>query len=551
MKFTEQEAIQKVKDSQKVPDWVVNARAYHKILKAIVHGDNFQNVLIQEIEKIESKEKAYVRKKYSKDIRDLLHRVLKVRDNVFEANGGSEKILINHKTVKENFIRIISSFKSNKSLFKYLSEYFFQFLDTDPNAILLLEYRTAPDVKLYPTYKSINDIREYEPDGQHCEFVLFEPECKLPENGGTEIKYWRLIDDATDWTIIENSGVFLVSKERTFAHPFGKVPALIVSDMEKVGTYERLSPIEPIVELAKDYARDKSVLTVYKFLQGFPLHWRLVSNCKVCTGTGKTGSPKTTCTACDGKGKLINRDVSDVVLIDKPTDKDEPIITPDIAGYISPDLETWTKYEESMRDMENTIYDTIWGTDKVQTAQKTDNKTATGEFLDVQPTTNTLNGFTDSAEYVHNTLANWVVNFVDTIKDRAEIQYSISYGRRYILENPDVILEKYQKAKAQNDNNTILDKLLEEFVLSKYKSDPIMQELMLKKIKVEPYVHDSVSTIKDLLGPKEAYKKVLFQKFWEQADIEKTPEQLTEEFNQYFTSNESSKDFQVAEKAPK
>lgn len=550
MRFTAEQAIQKVKDCQVVPDWVKNARENHKILKAIVYGENFKEVLIEKIEKIESTEKSIARQKYSKDIRDLLYRILKVRDNVFEANGGSEKILINHERVKEEFIRIISSFKSNKSLFKYLSEYFFQFLDTDPNSIIFLEYKTVPKEKVYPTYKSIKDIREYEPDGQHCEYVLFEPEKKLPKNGGTEIKYWRLIDDTTDWTIIENSGVFMVSTERTFVHEFGKVPAIIVSDIEKVGTYERLSPIEPILELAKDYARDKSILTIYKFLQGFPLHWRYVSNCKACTGTGKVGTAakKTDCTACDGKGKLINRDVTDVVMIDKPTDKEEPIIAPDLAGFISPDLETWTKYSEDMRDLENIMYDTIWGTDKLRIAQKSDNKTATGEFLDVQPTTNTLNGFTDNVEYVHNTLANFVVNFVDTIKEKSEVQYAISYGRRYILESPDIILEKYQKAKAQNDNNTILDKLLEEFVLSKYKSDPMMQELMLKKIKVEPYVHDSISTIKDLLGPSEAYKKVLFQKFWEQADTEKTAEQLTEEFNQYFTTNESSKTLSPADK---
>ena len=37
--------------------------------------------------------------------------------------------------------------------------------------------------------------------------------------------------------------------------------------------------------------------------------------------------------------------------------------------------------------------------------------------------------------------------------------YQRSFGRRYIIESPDVLMEKYGKAKEQGDNNTILDKL--------------------------------------------------------------------------------------------
>jgi hypothetical protein len=60
---------------------------------------------------------------------------------------------------------------------------------------------------------------------------------------------------------------------------------------------------------------------------------------------------------------------------------------------------------------------------------------------------------------------------------------------------------------------------------------------MIKKAKVEPYVHQSISEVYDYFGKVEANKKVLFQKFWQEANKDKTEEQLTEEFNQYFLTN--------------
>lgn len=540
MILTEEQVFELIKANQNAPTWITKARERHGELKALIHGENFKELLIDRIEILESSTRAKARRKYSKDIRDMFARIFKKRANVFDANGGSESMLIKNKRVVDDFVKLSSNFKSNKSLFKYLSEYYFPLLDTDPNGMIFLEFKTQGEVKLYPTYKSTNDIRYYEPNGQLVEFVMFEPK-EIP---GTGFKLWRIVDDVRDWTIIDNGGVYVVSPEKTFDHTFGKVPAVILSDIEKIGTNERLSPITEIEEVAKDYARDKSILTLYKFLQGFPLHWRYVTPCRACQGTMKKDDEK--CTSCDGKGYMNKGDVTDMVTLPVPKAADAKI-APDIAGYVSPDLETWRQYNDDLIMRENIMFDTIWGTEKTQEAKK-EEKTATGEYLEVQPTTNTLNIYTDRVEYVYNTLANFILNFVDPIKKRDEILYSMTFGRRYILESPDVILEKYQKAKKSNDNNTILDKLLEEFILSKYKSDPRMQEVMLKKAKVEPYVHESLQTIHANYGAAEGLKKILFQEFWETANTDLTAEQLTELFTKFFT-DESSKVLEVLNKA--
>jgi len=542
MTYTEEEVKELLeKHAENTEQWVINSRKESKTLKALVTGEGFHEELIDRIEHLESQERAQVRRKYSKDIRDLFNRVMKKRQNVFDANGGSENIQVKSDKILEEFEDRLSYFKSNKSLYKYLSENYFQLADIDPNGVIMLEYKKRyDDFDLYPSYKSIDDIRYYKQDGQLVDYIVFEP--KIHED--TLIKTWRFVDDTTDWTFREVGGVFILDSEKTFKHPFGKVPCVILSEICVVGGNERLSPVHDIVELSKDYARDKSVLTIYKFQKGIPIHWRYSSVCKSCSGLGKTGNDA--CTACDGKGYPRKADVSDMHLLPIPKEG-QPFLGDKVAGFSSPDLETWKQYKEDLRDMELIIEDTIWGTDKTHQSEQS-NETATGRFIDVQPISNTLNTYSDVVEYVYNTLANWTLNFVDKTKKKDEMLYHRSFGRRYIIESPDVLMEKYGKAKEQGDNNTILDKLMEEYILSKYKSDPHMQSQMILKARVEPYLHLSLKEVFDYYGAKESYKKELFQKFWQTADKNKTEEQLTAEFEAYNTANNKIVDTKIDDK---
>jgi hypothetical protein len=531
MTYTEDEIKAMLKThSEKTEEWVKASRKESITLKALVNGDGFHDELIERIEHIESMERASVRKKYSKDIRDLFSRVMKKRQNVFDANGGSENTKIKNDTIQKEFNDKLSNFKANKSLFSYLSENYFQLADVDPNGVIMLEYKKRDDTyDLYPSYKSIDDIRYYQQYGQIVDYIVFEP--KVNEKIST--KTWRFVDDVKDYTFIELAGEFTLDTDKTFEHPFGKVPCIILSEQCVIGKNERLSPINNVVQLAKDYARDKSVLTIYKFQKGNPVHWRYSSVCKSCAGLGKTGNKA--CTTCNGKGYPQKADVSDMHILPIPKEG-QPFLGDKVSGFTSPDLDTWKQYKEDLRDMELLIEDTVWGTDKTHQSEK-NNETATGRFIDVQPISNTLNVYSDIVEYAYNTLANWTLNFVDLTKDKEELLYNRTFGRRYIIESPDVLMEKYGKAKADGDNNTILDKLMEEYILSKYKSDPYMQTAMIKKARVEPYLHLSIKEVFDYYGAKESNRKVLFQKFWQQANKELTYEELTTAFDEYFEEN--------------
>ena len=245
-----------------------------------------------------------------------------------------------------------------------------------------------------------------------------------------------------------------------------------------------------------------------------------------------------TCESCEGHGYIKNTDVSDIVTIPIP-DIDQPNIAPNIAGYVSPDHETWRQLKEDMKDFEMVMKDTVWGTHLYSSHNKNiqETETATGRYIDVQPIINVLNVYADTIEYMDNCICNWILNFIDPVKSKSDILYNKTYGRRYIIENPDIILLRYQEAKKTSDSSTILDKLLEEFILSKYKNDQPMQQIMLKKKAIEPYVHMSFDQVNSAFGRYEAYKKEQFRKFWANCNEYATSEQLKTEFTQYIEKN--------------
>jgi hypothetical protein len=522
----EEQVIALIKENLKTCDWIKQARDKHKVYNALVNGVDFHEVLINRIEKIESADRAEARKRYSKDIRDMFKRVMKPRLSVFNASGGSVRDELTESTLKDRFEKSISHFRGQKSIKKYLSENFFDKLDIDPNGVIFLEY--ILDKKIYPTYKSIDSIRKYRSNGQLVEYIIFEPQKVNKEGRSYEV--WRVVDDVKDYRIKKEGDVYEVIEELTFEHPFGKVPCAILSDIEITGTELRKSPLDEVEELSKEYARDKSILTIYKFQHGFPRHWRYIKECRACHGTGKNGQD--ICGHCDGKGEIRRNDITDVTTLALPREDDQ-IVTPNVEGFTSPDLETWRKYEESLVEQEDRIFSTSWGTQRVREAQ---NETATGRFIDVQPVMTRLDSYTDNVEWVHNMLADWVENWVYNNREK-ESEYHVTYGRRFIIESPDTVIEKYSDARSKGDPVTILDKLLDEYILSKYQNNPDLLSEMQKKKDVEPYIHQSIKEVADIFGSEEAYKKALFVDFWEQADKTKDTQDLKREFESYVNQN--------------
>jgi len=527
---TPEQVVELINKNQTAPDWILEKRDEYKSLNALVNGVDFHEELIQ-IEKIENNDKALARKKYSKDIRDLFHRVLQPRSNVYTASGGTSYNEIKSKQLLEKFENVTKNFKGQKSVKKYLSENLFQLSDVDPNGIIFVEYNE--DKEIYPTYKSIKDIRNYESNGQLLKWVLFEP-VKL-QRGGLTVLLWRYVDEINDITIVQNGNSFIHNEERSFQHPFGVVPAFILSASQEIGTEKRKSTINSVVELAKDYARDKSIKTVFKFTNGFPFFWMYDRFCTTCQGTGEEGKEKTTCSSCHGTGQLIKRDITDIHVLDLPRDKEDAIVTPNLMGYVSPDIITWDKYNAELLDMEELVEATIWGTKRVkQTGVR--NETATGRFIDVQPVLTELSQLKEVAEWSHNFLVDMVVNWLYGAKQKENL-VQIVYGDRFIIESQDVLMDKYSKARQDGSPITILDKMLEEYIYAKFGSNETLLRHQLIKKEIEPFVHYSIEQINTVFGSEAAIEKKIFVDFWEEADLNKSKEQLKKEFINYKNQN--------------
>jgi hypothetical protein len=521
----------------KTPQFILTSRTQSDVLFALMHGDRFLELLINKIEGIESKEKAIARKKYSRNIIHFYDRLLRPNANVYSANGGSMHFDVSDGE-REALLSKIGRARDGKSLREWLKSNWMPLYHSDPNGVIFIEYETIPELKCWPTYQNINHIRSYKPKGQLVDWIIFEP-IKVVINNRQEQVY-RLVDDKTDRRLVQKSGgkfeilKTIKGKPVTFEHPFGQVPCIINSDIKKFKGDYRLSPVNGIVDLSEEYARDQSVKTLYKKFMGFPKEWKYGDQCMTCQGARKDNDGNK-CGACDGHGFYTSDDVTDIQILEIPN-KDEVKITPEIRGYSTPPLDVWEQYNTELSTLDEMAHHTHWGTMAGFASKVT--KTATEIFYDTQPMTDKLNDLADVGESIENQIVEWYANFVIPLKPKDKKISSIHYGRRYIIDPPDVILGKYEQAKLAGDNNVILDRLYNEYLTARFRRDPEFLRVMLLKSSVEPYLHLSNEEVSKIFGNLEAQRKVLFQRWWNTLGTDstnKTTESLTEDFDKWFT----------------
>ena len=526
----DQEAIEKIKKHQTLtPEWNL-MREYSRELKSLVNGTDFLDELICKIEGIESTNKANARVKYSKNIKSMFNRLFQPIDNIYYASGGLKDYDI-QESIKKEFLSKIANIRDNKTLSEWVQQNAVQLFNTDPNGLIFIEYK---DQDAYPTYKSIDAIRYYKSKGQIVDYVVFEPYIKENKT------YWRIVDDAKDRLFLQSGNEFILVEERTFDNPFGQVPALICSNINIIGQKNKLAAIDGILDDAKEYARDQSFLTLYKIYKGNPIFWKYVQYCGDCNGSGVIDDVK--CGTCNGHGKYVGKnDVTDAVELPIPDDNESPVIAPNIAGFISPDLDVWTKYEETLKLTEEQIYKSHWGTMYgMQLDNARGKKTATEIIADKQPLENQLNKYADFCEYIEWKLSEWLLNFYDPVKKKDESKITINLGRRYIIESYDVLLERYEKSVQAQENNTVLDKLFVEYLGAKYRNNPIDLQANLVKSQVEPYLHLQLKDVIDIFGKEEAQRKVLFQKFWQTVTNFNDASKIEKEFIFWFEANKKT-----------
>jgi hypothetical protein len=446
---------------------------------------------------------------------------------VFSAKGGS--VYYNLADTQEKRARqLAGDIKSGYSIKAWVENFWQPHYKDDPYGITFLEI-TAPVQKaiqlkqqgksfVYPTYRSITTIFDYEPNGAAFEYVAFElcKEEKIDLGLKPEDKYFRLVDDARDRIIKKQDEIVTINEELTLINFFGYVPAMRNSDIPDPNLENGvLSFFDEILELADQFLLKGSIKVTHEFLHGFPKYWEYADDCASCGGTGLAKGER--CTSCNGSGKHTMTKVSDAKLLAYPQTKDDAIVTPNVAGYVSPDKTYWEISTSDLQLLEDLMNYTLWGSNPIpktqgmQTDQAGGQKTATEIMTDVKPQSDRLHPISESAAKRDKFILDGAV--------RIQIQpsypgSSVNYGKRYMFEGPDVLWEKYQEARTKGAAASVLDDLLMEYYEAKYDSDPVKLAIQSKLMKVEPFVHMTVLQVKVLMPAEDDYKAKLYFSEW-------------------------------------
>jgi hypothetical protein len=485
----------------------------NKTLRMHMYGENIQADL-PIVDGFESQSLHKLRIKYVKSNKDVMSRLGRPIDKIYSATGGS--VYYNLPSDQESQARQLAmDVRGGYSLKKWVEMFWTPHFKDDPNGMLFMEVSPATKgqpLKTYPTYKSITSVFDYLPNGANLEYVFFtttQAERKAAGLDPTKTIY-RVVDDAFDYMVRVEGAEVTVLWEKALPNVFGYVPAMLNSDLvNPEGDCCMLSIFDDVIELAQQFLVKGSIKVTSDFMHAFPKYWEYADDCTDCGATGMIGGE--TCPACRGTKKKLMVSVSDVKALAFP-DKDNPAVTPDVAGYVEPSKIFYEIAVQDLADLEDAMTYTMWGSHKADRTQtKGEPITATQAFIDTQPVNDRLKSISEMGERRHKFILDCLVRFSITATYQGS---SISYGKRFIVEPPDVIWKKYSDARVAGASSEVLDDLLMEFFESKYAADPVKLDIKVKMMQVEPFVHCTVLEVQEFKPADEDWKAKLYYEAW-------------------------------------
>lgn len=500
-----------------VDEWIIQARKDTTELEMHYYGDKKQlEEYLQKVDGLESDEKLELRRRYAISNRFLCENILSPLNNIFSARGTTIDIDIASESTKKAFLNILKDVKGGYSHQEYMKQVWKDKFIADPAGLMFLE-STRDGSKAYITQKSIHGIRKMKLYGIIPEYVMFEADVQVhdtrtdeeiaKEKDGkrrgyklhwfvTPEKYYRLkIWDDPERPIEEISEDSIVNK-------MGIVPGITNSTLRDTKRDIPVSPIWKVVELLGKYVRNGSVKEITIAKHGFPIAWaysNITEGCNSCGGRGffdddaQAQRLQRKCSKCGGEGVVYKKDVTDMLILKAPTNKDQPTLSK-IAGYEAPPIDSWREQRTEQDWTWNLLHFSLWGT----TVEKGANETATGRFIDTQPVINRLNDLQDIREIVQRKMITLFGRYYMSLSFGGA---DVNGSRRFILETKDQIWEKYLKAKKEGASERNLTQLLEQYYEAEYQTNDMMREYYMKILMIDPLPHNTLSEIGSLSVP--------------------------------------------------
>lgn len=489
------------------------ARLNAKKLNMHVTGKGARDFL-QLLDDYETNAQKLLREKLLKTNASLFSFILRPTDKIFTAKGGSVNYNIDKNKIQE-IKSNISDIADGLDIKKYLKKVVKKQYVIDPNGVLFVDI--DQEGKLETHIVNTDNIFWYENKGNDVKAIIFEhytqelteqEERMYTELGAEFLKdlkerrYYRVIDELTDTIYIKEGDKIFIEEGSQLDNYFGFVPAKILGD-EKSPNYDIFdSIVQDIVDDADEFLRDMSVKTVHKLSHAYPLYYALEQACTRCGGEGAikyddtnaSGEPiisERVCNSCGGTGEKTRINPSDKLILKAPHQGDPVLNKDNIAGTISPNLETAKFYEDSIDRQRQVMFQAVWGTSYEQGGKR---ETATGRWIDAAPVRDRLRDISDTFAKLHKFLLDC---YGKVILGNPKYESYVSYGDRYILENPDDLLKKYQEATNYSISELVVLDLRNQYFEAEYQNDALELMKFKKLSSIEPF---PTIAIKNMVG---------------------------------------------------
>lgn len=548
--------LEKITEYYNFPDVrIASARAYSDKLNLHVNGVGLDQAL-EKINNYENDAQKIARDKFAISNKFITDRLLRPTDNVFSAKGGfSRYIFSSGSGEKENeFKDKLKDVYSGYSLSQYIHRIWFDKYIVDPNGLIFFEVSEEGD-EIYPCYKSIHSIRNYHQDGIKVSWVIFEPDVHVideePESKSkeqTESEYFWAVDELNYYRCVNKTkkGESIITIQETKQHNFGRVPAVICSDIEDHVTGWKKSAIDQQVELLNKFMVDMSVSNIVDFRFAYPAMWEMVDDCNICQGTGlvkneggvtRDGNTHHACPNCNGSGRGDRKDVTDTYKIKFPAEGEPSIVAP--LGYVYMPIDAWKLKEELNDKTWNKIIFSHWGTSLEMNGSQY--ATATGRFIDTQPVNNKLNRYTESVELIENSAVEIYGKFY---YPETFISSNVVYGRRYLIETPDQLMKRYTDFTNISDNALMADITWEQYLESEFRDNDQLLEYNKKIASLDPFPHYKVADLIQLKMTNELKKKLYVIDYKNSREVgfvlEKTKDELAKDYDEFLKNKDNA-----------
>jgi len=500
-----------------------------------------------------------LRQLYSPSNEDFYSRLHRPIDKIFTAKGGSTNYNIDGEK-KQQLKNILSNVKDHYSIRKWIETYFMPAYWYDPMGIIMME---VGDAETYPTYKCVQTVYDMpKPHGRMFEYLVFKTDRKVGNGDGTAVGsaptmqnfqdvnksldtgqsgYYRVIDDAYDYLILWNNGQATIIQDETYPNYFGYVPAVTASNIWDNVREFYVSPDNNTLGIADQHLRSRSVLVMFELHHGFPLNWMYVGKCPTCQGMGKRQGAD--CPSCNGSGKDSKKDVSKLMLLPYPVNKDMPVVTVP-GGTVETAIDSWQEMKSTVDRQYREAHYCTWGTHQLEDSSQ---ETATGRFIDVQPVNDRLCKYSDACEWIEKWITNRIgeFNFPNDYKG-----CEINYGRRFLIESPDEIWNKLQLAIANGKTNySSLKNIYMQWVDSEYSGDEVTRLRLVMEFRLDPAPFMSIEQAQIAFVEPKQYAAKLFYSQW----LESLPENwfMTYSYERLIIMRDAYADSKIGEIDPK